>query len=80
MAPGSEGKVKSLKDLRGKRIIPRQETAGSRVLLAHLIEGEGLSEGMKGVTGFEKMAKGQTDASNPFAPQFLRRSRSSSSR
>lgn len=44
LAPESDGKISSLKDLRGKRIIPRQETAGSRVLLAHLIAEAGLTE------------------------------------
>jgi HlyD family secretion protein len=44
------------------------------------VQGEGLTEGLKVVTGFETMAKGQTGASNPFMPQFLRRGRTSRSR
>jgi HlyD family secretion protein len=43
------------------------------------VQGEGLTEGMKVVTGLETTAKNQTGTSNPFTPQFLRRNRSSNS-
>jgi HlyD family secretion protein len=44
------------------------------------VEGEGLTEGMEVVTGMRMQGKGQIDASNPFAPQFLRRNRSTPAR
>ena len=44
------------------------------------VEGQGLAAGLTVVTGMEVPAASRSDASNPFIPQFLRRSRSDSSR
>lgn len=44
------------------------------------VEGQGLAAGLTVVTGMEVSAASRSDASNPFVPQFLRRSRSDSSR
>jgi hypothetical protein len=44
------------------------------------VEGEGLAEGLKVVTGLQTQAGGPTDTSNPFAPQFLRGGRGGGSR
>jgi HlyD family secretion protein len=45
-----------------------------------VVEGEGIKEGMKVITGVESKDIGQADASNPFAPQFMRGGRSGQQR
>lgn len=44
------------------------------------VEGQDLAAGLTVVTGLEVSAASRSDTSNPFIPQFLRRSRSDSSR
>jgi len=44
------------------------------------VEGEGLTEGLKVVTGMQVQDSGSKDTSNPFTPQFRRRTPSSGSR
>ncbi|MDA8404838.1 MAG: efflux RND transporter periplasmic adaptor subunit [Desulfobacteraceae bacterium] len=44
------------------------------------VEGEGITEGMKIVTGIQTKDSGQADTKNPFAPQFMRGGRSSGAR
>lgn len=45
-----------------------------------VVEGEGIAEGVKVVTGVLSKDSGQADASNPFAPQFMRGGKSGQSR
>jgi HlyD family secretion protein len=66
--------------LEGEYVRPVRVQAGVSDGSMTEVQGEGLSEGLKVVTGLETMAKAQTGANNPFTPQFLRRNPSSSSR
>jgi len=43
VAPGEEGGIKGIRDLRGKRFAPRHSEAGSQRLFEHLLEREGLA-------------------------------------
>lgn len=64
----------------GKYVRPVRVRAGASDGSMTEVQGEGLTEGMKVVTGLETTGKDQTGARNPFVPQFRRRDRASQSR
>lgn len=45
VAPGCEGACSNVAELKGRRLVPRQECAGSQVLLRHLMARAGLEQG-----------------------------------
>jgi HlyD family secretion protein len=66
--------------LHGQQVRPVQVRMGLSDGAKTEVEGEGLAEGLAVVTGMQMQARRQVDASNPFTPQFLRRSRSPATR
>jgi excisionase family DNA binding protein len=44
VAPGNPLKIRQLRDLRGKRVVPRQEQAGSQLLLEHMLAQAGVDK------------------------------------
>jgi HlyD family secretion protein len=68
--------------LEGKYVRPVEVRAGLTDGIMTEVEGKGLMEGMKVVTGVggKKTGREETDATNPFAPKFMRGGRSGGER
>lgn len=60
LAPGLEGEVREVADLRGRRIVQRQAKAGAGLLLKHLMQDSGLGDG--DVTLLPDLARTETEA------------------
>ncbi len=60
VAAGSEREITEIGDLRGRRLVQRQPTAGTAVLLQHLLETAGVERGA--VTLLPELARTETDA------------------
>ena len=56
---GNPGKVRALADLMGRRLIPRQRAAGSRLLLEHLMTRDAIDPGT--VTLLDPPARSEAD-------------------
>jgi HlyD family secretion protein len=80
LMPDDGGNRRVLWALDGKYVRPVRVKAGQSDGTLTEVEGEGLKEDLKVVTGVQTQASDENKASNPFTPQFLRRGRSSSSR
>jgi HlyD family secretion protein len=78
--PDDSGNRRALWLLEGDYVRPVRVKAGASDGTVTEVEGEGLKEGLEVVTGLQTQVRGETNATNPFTPQFLRRGRSSSSR
>jgi len=59
LAPGNPAKITSIADLAGRRVMPRQQEAGSRVLLEYLMKRAGLDP--KAITMLEPPARSEAD-------------------
>ena len=67
LPPGNPLGISSLRDLEGRRIVPRQGQAGSRVLLNHLLKQAGLSS--SSVTLVDPPARSEADVALAVAEQ-----------
>jgi len=59
VAPAQQAEIRDIASLRGRRVVPRQPEAGSQVLLAYLLERDGLEADD---VAFAAVARTETDA------------------
>jgi len=78
--PDDGGNRRVLWALEGQYVRPIRVKVGQSDGTLTEVEGEGLEQDQKVVTGVETQSRDEVNASNPFTPQFLRRGRSGSSR
>lgn len=60
LAPGLEQEITGIEDLRGRRLVQRQPTAGTAMLLQHLLKSAGIDN--SAVTLLGELARTETDA------------------